>query len=154
MDAKSQTNWMKCCLCQQETKDVIISPDRNPAKTDSCSISSLARNILLFQLFRSINALPIRLDPARLDDGSGIEESLRNNKARYHASCKLLFNNTSFNEPRKGPHHLQLTTRTTAAVTKSLEGLITTKLQNVSSVKNQIPKRIWGMPWECNWKTG
>ena len=42
-------------------------------------------------LFHAINELPIVLDPARLDEGNGIEETLKRNKAKYHQSCRLLF---------------------------------------------------------------
>ncbi|KAJ8372701.1 hypothetical protein AAFF_G00277700 [Aldrovandia affinis] len=45
--------------------------------------------------------MPIVLDPARLDDGGGIEETLRRNKAQYHQSCRLMFNNTKLERARK-----------------------------------------------------
>ena len=45
-------------------------------------------------LFYAINKMPIVLDPARLDDGGGLEETLRKNKAQYHQSCRLMLNNT------------------------------------------------------------
>ena len=38
--------------------------------------------------------LPIPLNPCRLDDGSGIEDTLIKNKAKYHNLCKLKFNKT------------------------------------------------------------
>lgn len=52
-------------------------------------------------LFHAINEMPIVLDPARLDDGGGIEETLRRNKAQYHQSCRLMFNNTKLERARK-----------------------------------------------------
>ena len=58
----------------------------------------LATNI---PLFHSLNALPIKLDPARLDEGGGIEETLRQKKALYHESCRLLFNNTKLSRAEK-----------------------------------------------------
>ena len=51
----------------------------------------MARNI---PQFHSVNQLPIKLDPARLDDGGGIQETLKTNHAQYHASCRIFFNNT------------------------------------------------------------
>ena len=45
--------------------------------------------------------LPIVLDPARLDEGDGIEETLRRNKAPYHQSCRLMFSNTMLERARK-----------------------------------------------------
>ena len=37
-------------------------------------------------LFKALNALPIMLNPARLDEGGGIEEILKRNKAKYFKS--------------------------------------------------------------------
>ena len=45
--------------------------------------------------------MPIKLDPARLDEGGGIEETLRQKKALYHESCRLLFNNTKLSTAEK-----------------------------------------------------
>ena len=58
----------------------------------------LATNIPLFD---EINALPLILDPARLDEGGGIEAMLRRNEAKYHTSCRLLFNNTKLDRAKK-----------------------------------------------------
>lgn len=52
-------------------------------------------------LFHAIIDLPIVLDPARLDEGGGIAETLRRNKAQYHQNCRLLFNNTKLDRARK-----------------------------------------------------
>ena len=52
-------------------------------------------------LFRGINQLPIILDPIRLDEGSGIEETLQRNNAKYHRNCRLLYNNTKLERTRK-----------------------------------------------------
>jgi len=59
---------------------------------------NLATNI---PLFHSLNALPIKLNSARLDEGGGIDETLRQKKARYHESCRLLFNNTKLHRAEK-----------------------------------------------------
>ena len=48
----------------------------------------IATNIPLFQ---GINQLPINLDPIILDEGGGIEETLRRNNGKYHQNCRLLF---------------------------------------------------------------
>ena len=52
-------------------------------------------------LFQAINALPIMLDPARLDEGGGIDQTLRKNKAKYHQSCRLMFNNSKLQRAPK-----------------------------------------------------
>lgn len=58
----------------------------------------IATNVPLFQ---AINELPIVLDPTRLDEGIGIEETLKRNKAKYHQTCRLLFNNTKLERAQK-----------------------------------------------------
>ena len=92
------TDWTKCCLCQEVKKEDLKSPQANPARRSIDGYMNLATNI---PLLHSLNALPIRLDPARLDEGGGIEATLREKKARYHESCRLLFNNTKLNRAEK-----------------------------------------------------
>ena len=52
-------------------------------------------------LFHAINCFPIPLNLARLDEGGGIEEKLMRNRAKYHQSCRLLFNNTKLQRAQK-----------------------------------------------------
>ena len=66
-------------------------------------------------MFHLINALPIPIDIKRLDDGSGKENTLRLNNAKYHNTCRLMLNNIKLeraqkrcgpqrsNEPEAGP---------------------------------------------------
>ena len=108
MDANStrrswKTDWSKCCLCQEVKKEDLKSSRANPARRGEDGYMSLARNV---PLFHSMNALPIKLDPARLDEGSGIEDTLRKNKAQYHESCRLLFNNTKLHRAEKRSSHV------------------------------------------------
>ena len=104
MDSTSKTTsratvWTKCCLCQQDKEDELKSPHANPNKRGEDGYTALARNV---PLFHSLNEMPINLDPARLDEGDGIEVTLRANNALYHKSCKLLFNNTKLQRAEKG----------------------------------------------------
>lgn len=95
---KWKTNWTKCFLCQEEKSESLKLPKDNPTKKDEDGYSKLSTNIPVFQ---SLNALPINLDPRRLDEGGGIENTLRNNQAKYHESCRLLFNNTKLKRAQK-----------------------------------------------------
>ena len=56
-----KTNWDRCLICQQVTKEKLIQP--------SAGYVTIARNI---PLFHKINALPILLSPTGLDEGDGI----------------------------------------------------------------------------------
>ena len=55
-------------------------------------------NISLFQV---INQLPLILDPIRLDEGGGIEETLIRNNVKYHQNCRLLYNTNKLERTRK-----------------------------------------------------
>ena len=81
-----------------DTKECLISPRSNPTKAADDGYGLSVRNI---PQFHSVNQLPIKLDPARLDDGSGIQETLKTNHAQYHASCRILFNNTKLQRAQK-----------------------------------------------------
>lgn len=86
-----QTDWSKCCLCQKETSEALKSPPVHHHPHEHNGYTMIATNV---PLFHAINEFPIAFDTRRLDDGNGIEETLRNNNAKYHQSCRLLFNNT------------------------------------------------------------
>ena len=55
----------------------------------------------MWDLFDEINEMPIIVDLAKLDDGGGIEDTLRKNQAQYHRSCRLMFNNDKLGRARK-----------------------------------------------------
>ena len=95
--SKFRTDWSKCCLCQKKKNEELKSPRaQQPQGHDGYTM--IATNI---HLFYAINEMPIVLDPARLDDGGGLEETLRKNKAQYHQSCRLMLNNTKLERARK-----------------------------------------------------
>eukprot|EP00918_Siedleckia_nematoides_P076078 GHVU01166423.1.p1 GENE.GHVU01166423.1~~GHVU01166423.1.p1 ORF type:complete len:146 (-),score=20.78 GHVU01166423.1:1358-1795(-) len=93
-----QTDWRKCCLCQEDKDDddLISPPTRYTPIHDGYNM--IATNI---PLFHALHEMPIVLDPARLDEGEGIEQTMRKNKAQYHRSCRVMFNNTKLERARK-----------------------------------------------------
>ena len=81
------TDWNKCCLCQiDKDEDLKSLPTRYEKDRDNDGYVMLARNIP--------HQMPIKLDPNRLDQGNGIEESLIMNNAKYHQSCRLSLSNS------------------------------------------------------------
>ncbi len=96
--SKWQTDWNKCCLCQQDKKDEDLKSPPTRYSTEQDGYSMIASNLPLFQ---AINDLPIILDPARLDEGDGIEKTLKIHHAKYHQSCRGLFNNTKLERAKK-----------------------------------------------------
>ena len=81
-----QTNWKLCVLCQKDTVQKLVYPDER--KNTTSGYDSLAKNILKFH---NLEALPLDIDISRLDDGSGISQTLQSNHAGWHKSCSLLF---------------------------------------------------------------
>ena len=69
---RRNTDWTKCCLCQDDKDEELKSPPTRYA-IEQDGYSMLAKNIPIFQ---SISDMPIKFDPARLDEGSGVEETL------------------------------------------------------------------------------
>ena len=87
----------------QLTGASVVFVRRRIAKSLSHHVHNKHKNMIatIIPLFHAINAMPIVLDPARLEDGGGIEETLSWNKAPYHQSCRLMFNNTKLERARK-----------------------------------------------------
>lgn len=92
-----QTDWKKCCLCQEDKNEDLKCPTTR-YQPEHDGYAMLATNV---PLFHALNDMPLILDPARLDEGAGIEETLRKNKAVYHQSCRYLFNNTKLERAKK-----------------------------------------------------
>ena len=99
-----KTDWMKCCLCQEEEKEKLISPPTSITLEED-GYTNIAKNI---PLFHNINELPILLNPSRLDEGGGIEATLRRNSAKYHQSCRFKFNNTKLKRAEKRKLEVEL----------------------------------------------
>lgn len=79
-----KTNWSLCCLCQKDKRgENLISPPSHHV-LDHDGYTMLARNI---PMFSEINEMPLIMDPARLDEGDGIEATLR---SRQHTMNKHL----------------------------------------------------------------
>ena len=92
-----KTDWSKCCLCQEDTKeDLKCPPTRYTLEQNGYKM--IGENI---PLFHQMNEMPIKFDPARLDEGNGIEETLKKNNAQYHLSCRKLFNKTKLDRASK-----------------------------------------------------
>lgn len=94
---KQSTDWSKCFICQEDKFEALKSP---PKKTNlaKSGYKTLSKNI---HEFAKINEMPIPLDIRRIDEGDGIEAALIENEAKYHESCRLLFNNTKLQRAQK-----------------------------------------------------
>ena len=80
-----QTDWSKCCLCQIKRDEDLKCPlARCKSDSDGDGSTMIARNV---PLFKAINQMPIILEPGRLDQGEGIEETLR----KYRITAPIRF---------------------------------------------------------------
>ena len=85
--------------CQNDTEEKLMSPLSSfQREQDYVGYTTIANNV---PLFHAINCLPIPLNPVRLDEDGGIEETLMRNRAKHHQSCRLLFNNTKLHRAQK-----------------------------------------------------
>ena len=96
------TDWTECIICQKATTEALRCPAESKRGTQGAGYKNLAD---LLQGFHVAGMLPKSLDLSRLDDGGGIEATLNEHKAKWHESCRLLYNRTQLQrvEKRKLP---------------------------------------------------
>ena len=102
----SLTNWEQCVLCQNQTSDVLQCPARS-SKKPGAGYVTMAENLRKFQ---ELGHVPLEIDLRRLDNGDGIEATLKAHSAKWHKGCQLKFNHqalarqdTLSTEPEAGP---------------------------------------------------
>ena len=88
-----KTDWSKCLLCQEVTSEVKCL-DVGAGK----GYSTLSLNITCFS---ELNELPMPIDLRHLDEGNGVEATLRKNKAKWHKFCHSKFNITKLKRAEK-----------------------------------------------------
>lgn len=83
---KTLQDWNLCALCQKKnTKEKLVDTQKSKLKLDvGKGYNTLAEKLLQFQ---DLGEVPISVPLSNLDDGSGIESTLRRNKACWHKSC-------------------------------------------------------------------
>ena len=128
MTSKWQTDWRKCCLCQKDKRNEDL---KSPPTCYSCEQDGYTMIVTNAPLFHTLNEMPLVLDRARLDEGGGIEETLKKNKAQYHQTCRYLFQNYRLEWARKR--------QPIPGSAQSIEGC--TKLRRTSHAIGQ-PERI------------
>ncbi|XP_031575406.1 uncharacterized protein LOC116309020, partial [Actinia tenebrosa] len=85
-------------LLQRKTKEGLQCPANTKRKDGSVGYTSFASNILEF---KSISGVPKWLNLSLLDEGLGIEETLRQRNASWHKTCRDIFNNTKLERAKK-----------------------------------------------------
>ena len=91
-------DWSLCVLCQQPSFGHLINPRNGRSHEKPKGYRILAVNL---EELHSLNALPLNIDLSRLDDGSGIEETMTTNFAKWHKSCLVLCSRSQVDRVRK-----------------------------------------------------
>ena len=95
-------NWNLCALCQlKNTSEKLVSPVNDKRKDCGSGYKSLADNLPKFQEF---GKLPIQVLLSLLDEGGGIEETLRSHQASWHKSCFNKCNSAKLTRAQKRKH--------------------------------------------------
>ena len=99
-------NWELCVLCQEQTAESLISPLQSKIRDVGKGYQSLAENLIKFnELNKLSKTLQSRLDKMN-DDGKGIEAALVTNKAKWHKTCVLRYNNQKLQRAIKKEHEV------------------------------------------------
>ena len=117
-------DWNLCALCEKSTGEKLINP-LNSKRAESSGYSSgyktLAENL---ERFHEIGSVPISVDYSRLDEGCGVEETLRNNNAKWHKSCFNSCSTLKYERARKRKLEDNNSTDTSPVKTRARVGSI------------------------------
>ena len=91
-------NWKLCVICQVKTNEPLQCPANSKRSDVGAGYKSLVDNI---KLFHDVGEIPLKVDLSKLNDGSGVENSLLQNKASWHKSCRNKFNITEIKRAQK-----------------------------------------------------
>ena len=95
------TNWKLCVICQAVTAEPLISPLNSKRNDIGKGYQSLAENLVKFD---EVGKLPRTLHLDRLNEGQGIEAAMITNKAKWHKTCRLRYNNQMLHRAGKREH--------------------------------------------------
>ncbi len=84
-------NWALCAVCQQGRSETLTDPTLTKRKDAGGAYKSLAESLLRMN---ELNKLPRNIQIEKLGEGDVLEAALAVNKARWHQSCRLVFNKT------------------------------------------------------------
>ena len=87
-------DWNLCFLCQFENGQALIQPA-------AAGYKSLSENLLQFD---AIGALPSTFRLPDLNDGSGLEETLKKKNGKYHKNCRCTYDGQKLKRPRNRLH--------------------------------------------------
>ena len=77
------TNWLLCVLCQEVTKKKLSRPNGRQIQSGYVILAKM------LQQLNDMGVMPLNIHIDRINDGSGIQQTLEKNNAGYHRLCKL-----------------------------------------------------------------
>ena len=95
-------NWELCVVCQENTAESLTSPLHSKRKDVGKGYQSLAENLVKF---KELGKLSTNVQLDRMDEGQGIEAALVTNKAKWHKTCVLRYNNQMLQRAIKSVEH-------------------------------------------------
>ena len=93
-----ETDWSKCIICLNHVSEVLRCPAGFNRVTQGSRYKTLSELLLGFQ---RTGCFPRSINLSRLDDGNDIAETLQQHKAKWHDSCRLLYNRTKLQRSEK-----------------------------------------------------
>ena len=85
----NEINWNLCILCQETTEEKLQCPSNKKGINRDLVYDNLAKTLYDFNKIDSLE-----FDINRLDNGSGIKETLIYENASWHKTCKVKYNKT------------------------------------------------------------
>ena len=92
-------DWNKCVFCQADTSEVLRCPVESKRSIDQGAGYKSVADLLM--KFSQIGCLPPSINISQLDDGEGIAVTLYQHKAKWHDSCRLMYNQTKLRRAEK-----------------------------------------------------
>jgi len=84
-------DWDLCFLCQRVTPEALQCPNDTKRSDKGAGYKSVASSLLQFS---ELGDLPTPVRLSRLDEGNGIEATLSTHNAKWHKSCRNMYNKT------------------------------------------------------------
>ena len=113
----AKTDWKLCILCQEHTAEALRCPLQSKRADKGSGYTSLAEHLTQFN---ELGQLPSTMPIERLDEGHGIEAAMVANKAQYHQTCRLKYNETMLKKSKKNQHAVKVLINIQKANSKGL----------------------------------
>ena len=85
-------------MCQENTTESLHCPDESKRNSQGAGYKTIA---VLLESFSTAGYLPRTMTLSRLNDGEGVEVTLRKHRAKWHDSCRPKYNRTKLQQAEK-----------------------------------------------------